>query len=38
MNNEKEFKLEIDTGPEVMRAISEAVSNGEGDTTGGMKY
>ena len=28
MNNEQEFKLEIDTGPKTMRGISEAVSKG----------
>ena len=28
MNNEQEFKLEIDTGPKAMKGISEAVSNG----------
>jgi hypothetical protein len=26
MNNEKEFKLRIDTGPNVMSGITEAVS------------
>lgn len=31
MNNEQEFKLEIDTGPKVMGGISEAVSNGDGE-------
>ena len=40
MNDEKKFKLEIDTGPKVLKRISEAVSNGEGDMDmiEGMKY
>jgi len=40
MSYEKEFKLEIDTGPKVMKRISEAVSNGDMDmdVTEGMKY
>jgi len=33
MNNVKEFRLEIDTGPKMMRRINEAVSNWEGDMT-----
>jgi len=38
MNNEKEFKLRIDTGPKVMSGITEAVSKDIVGNVWGMKY